>query len=423
MGLALLAVVLAITAIGTFLMINIDKLTASADQPQRADESGVTEQGKTTLASANNAFALDLYRELLNENTQGNLFFSPWSIESVIAMAAEGASGDTASEMLAAGRLPSETAERRSAFAAFYNMLNQADAEYQLSSANALWVQDAYPLHAAYLQQVQQYYAGKAQNLNFSSDPEAARETINSWVERRTKDRIKGLLPPGSIDPMTRLVLTNAIYFKGKWEHEFDPGRSFDSKFWLTDEQSVVTKFMRFKDSDIALPYFENDELQVLKLPYKGDEIEMLILLPKAGVSLDGIQNELSVQHLQELTNQLAVQEVTVQLPRFKFDSKYELNDKLKNLGMLKAFSAEADFSGMTSTEQLYISLVVHQAFIEVNEEGTEAAAATGMAIAGTAAPINQPPLFRAERPFIFAIQHKASEAILFLGKVSDPTR
>lgn len=420
-GLGILAVVLALAAAGTYLMLNMGNSMANAEPPLRADDSGATDSGKAALATGNNAFAIDMYGELRGE--PGNLFFSPWSIESVLAMGAEGAAGTTAAEMLAAGHLSADAAARRSSFAAFYNLLNQPEAEYQLSTANALWVQNAYPLHDAYRQTVLNYYGGAAQNLDFIGQPEPSRAEINDWVAKRTQDRIKDLLPPGSLDAMTRLVLTNAIYFKGKWEHEFDPERTHDGPFWLTAEDSVEAQFMGLRGGGAHLPYVENERWQAVSLPYKGGELSMFVVLPREGVGLETLEDSLTLEKWQGMIDALQTQKVIVQLPRFKFDSKYTLNDPLKALGMRTAFEpGAADFSGMTDADQLYVSFVVHQAFVEVNEEGTEAAAATGMGMATTSAPINQPPLFRAERPFVFAITHNASGAILFMGRVTDPS-
>lgn len=441
-----IAALVATVAAGGYLAMGPGNKPAIADPPRRADESGATEAGKAQLVAGSNAFAFDLYSELRSE--PGNLFFSPWSIESVLAMGAEGAAGSTASEMLAAGHLPVDAAARRSAFAALYNALNQPEAAYQLSTANALWVQDAYPLRETYRQTVLDYYAGGAQNLDFVGQSEQSRATINAWVERQTQERIKDLLPPRSLDELTRLVLTNAIYFKGKWEHEFDPQRTTDGEFWVAPEQSVAARFMGLDGGSANVPYAENEQWQVVSLPYKDGDLSRLVedpaaelkpgtvpdwfgksnlsliaVLPREGVSLDALEKELSLKKWDEIRAALQTQKVIVQLPRFKFDSKYTLNDPLQALGMNAAFKpGAADFSGMTDADELYVSFVIHQAFVEVNEEGTEAAAATGMGMATTSAPVNQPPLFRAERPFLFAIVHEASGAILFLGRLSDPT-
>ena len=382
----------------------------------KADESKATPEGISDVVSASNRFALDLYFEY--KDSEGNIFFSPYSISTALAMTYEGAKGETADEMQSVFHFPEDDSKRRSSFAGIYNQLNKPDKSYELHTANALWAQENYKFLDDYLSTVEQYYGGKVTNLDFVAETEKSRQTINIWVEEQTNNKIKDLIPQGLITDMTRLVLTNAIYFKGKWVKQFDEENTVEQEFRVSPSRSVKVQMMSLTGEDSRFNYTETENMQVLEMPYDGNEISMLILLPVES-DLKTIERSLTSDKLSELNKNLREEQVDVYLPRFTFETKYFLVETLSDMGMPSAFSMDADFSAMDGTKNLFISRVIHQAYVEVNEEGTEAAAATGVVVELKAVmPFR---VFRADHPFIFIIQHKETGSILFMGRVSDP--
>ncbi|MFA5051325.1 MAG: serpin family protein [Patescibacteria group bacterium] len=384
------------------------------------DDKGSTLEGINSVISANNQFALDLYSQL--KSSEGNIFFSPYSISTALAMTYEGARGTTAEEMQSVFHFPVDSNLRRSAFASIHNQLNKPDAKYQLSIANALWAQNDYKFLNDYLATLEQYYAGKATNVDFKNSTEASRQTINKWVEDKTNDKIKNLFPQGSIDSMTRLVLTNAIYFKGTWIKQFEKNKTSDEDFRVSPVNTVKVSMMQRTDKDAKFNYTETDDLQVLEMLYEGNKLSMMVLLPKNN-DLLSFENLLSLEKINDWKSKLQEQRVDVFMPKFTFDTKYFMNGTLAKMGMPTAFLNSADFSGMDGTKNLSIQNVIHQAFVDVNEEGTEAAAATGISMGLTSAPPQKTPIFRADHPFIFVIQDKDNGNILFFGRVSNPNK
>lgn len=381
------------------------------------DDSQATPDGIASVVDANNQFALELYSELKDE--RGNIFYSPYSISTALAMTYEGAQGQTATEMQSVLHFPKDDIMRRSALARIQNIINKKDKEYKLSTANALWAQEDYQFLEDYTNTVEQYYSGKVTNLNFKTETEKSRQIINSWVEAQTNNKIKDLIPQGKLNPMTKLVLTNAIYFKGDWVKEFDKKKTREQDFRVTPSNIVKVPMMSLTGKEAEFNYAETDTLQILEMPYKGEELSMLILLPKEDLS--SLEEEISADKLAEWKAMLREQQVNVYMPKFKFETKYFMSETLKKMGMPTAFSDNADFSGMDSTKNLFIKFVIHQAFVEVNEEGTEAAAATAVGMEVTSAmPSN---FFRADHPFIFIIQEKSTGNILLLGRVMNPTK
>jgi len=342
-----------------------------------------------------------------------------------LAMTYEGAKGQTAEEMRSVFYFPADDNLRRTEYAAIFDELNKGDKKYKLSTANALWAQKDYQFLAEYFNRVEKYYSGKANNLDFAKDPEGSRITINNWVEDQTNDKIKDLIPQRVIDALTRLVLTNAIYFKGEWVKQFNVEDTRDENFRISKNNSVKVPMMQRTDEDAKFNYAENDKLQILEMPYSGEELSMLVLLP-INDDLATLEDLLSTKKLSGWKKDLEEQRVKVFIPKFKFETKCFMADDLKTMGMPKAFQwPGADFSGMDGTKNLYIGQVIHQAFVEVNEEGTEAAAATAVVMLEGAAPGQKTPkipVFRADHPFIFLIQEKASGNILFMGRVVNPT-
>ncbi|MBW2987151.1 serpin family protein [Candidatus Woesearchaeota archaeon] len=382
------------------------------------DDSGATPEKVASVVDSNNQFAFDLYHKYKDEY-DSNIFYSPYSISTALAMTYEGARGKTAEEMQDVFHFPDEDI-RRPGYARIYNEINKKDKGYKLSTANALWSQEKFGFLPDFMGTVEQYFGGRATNLNFISNPEGSRKIINDWVEENTMGKIKDLIPRGVITGMTRLVLTNAIYFKGTWVKQFEKKDTKDEDFYVDETKIIKAPTMRLTGEEAEFNYGETDELQVLELPYEGEDLSMLILLPKE--DLASIDSYLAPEALNALKQSMYEQRVDIYIPKFKFETKYMMNEDLKQMGMPTAFSMAADFSGMTGDTSLYISAVIHQAFVEVNEEGTEAAAATGVVISLKSAMPTQPKVFRADHPFIFMIQQKDTGNILFMGRVNNPT-
>ncbi len=381
---------------------------------------------KTTLpqvVTGNTQFALDLYQRLCQ--TKDNLIVSPYSISTALAMVYGGARGETEKQIAQALNLALGQDKLHLAFAELQASLNQIQTKEQvrLHIANSLWPQQTYPFLDTYLDLVRQTYGVNIAPVDYKTAREAARQQINGWVEQETASKIKDLLEPGSLNPLTRLVLVNAIYFKGNWALPFDKAQTRQDLFYPNGSESIEIPMMtQLKD----FRYGERDQLQVLELPYTGLDLSMLILLPKKKDGLSNLEKTLNVKNLQQWTQSLARRKVNVFLPRFKIEAQFDLETTLKDLGITDAFSpAKANFSGMDGKSNwLYIGAAVHKAFIEVNEEGTEAAAATGITIGVTSiAPSRPKPVeFRADHPFMYIIRDNQTKSILFMGKVTDPT-
>jgi len=386
-------------------------------QPPRTDSTGSSQQGINEVVNANNKFTFDLYSQL-NKSEKGNIFYSPYSISAALAMTYEGARGQTADEIKSVFHFPGNNILRPN-FATIYNEINKKDKPYKLNTGNALWVQQNYKLLDEYLSTVEKYYGGKAANLDFAGEVEKSRQTINTFIEEQTANRIKDLIPAGFLDANTKLVLTNAIYFKGTWIWEFDKADTREQDFMTTPTNAVKTPMMYMKNDKAKFNYADVGNLQILELPYKGDEISMLVLLPTE--NLNAIEPSLTTEKLKAWKDQMKEEKLdAIYLPKFEFDTKYFMAETLSAMGMPTAFG-NADFSGMTGNRNLFIDQVIHQAFIKVDEEGTEAAGATAVIMKEIA--VLQRKVFNANHPFIFVIQEKETGNILFLGKVVDPTK
>lgn len=401
-------------------------------QPPKTDDTGSTLEGIQQVINANNQFAFDLY-SILAKSEDGNIFYSPYSISAALAMTNEGAKGETSDEIKSVFHFPDFDILRPN-FAAIYNNINKKNEVYELRTGNALWAQYDYDFLENYINNVERYYGGKVANLDFVTETEKSRQTINAFIEEQTNNRIKDLIPEGMLDPLTRLVITNAIYFKGLWKWEFDESNTREHDFKITPDNIVKTPMMYMEPEDITFNYADLEKLRILELPYKGEKISMLILLPKQGEEYDFMTGEtivfnytlndieLSFEKFNEYKAQMRETELdSILLPKFEFDTKYFMKDTLSVMGMPTAFSNNADFSGMDGTRNLYISQVIHQAFVKVDEKGTEAAAATAVIMRLTAAMPRKD--FKANHPFIFIIQEIETGNILFMGKINDPTQ
>ena len=370
------------------------------------------------VVKGNTDFALDLYREL--RDTEGNLFFSPYSISTALAMTYAGARENTAKQMADVLHFPSGQNKVHPAFGQLETLLNeiQTQGDIRLNVANSLWPQEGYPFLEEYLALVKKHYGVVITPLDYQRAAEKARKIINQWVEEKTKDKIKNLIQPGVLDAVTRLVLVNAIYFKGNWAIQFDEKWTKDDTFYLLSGRTVQTPLMTQKEE---FPYGDGEFLQVLELPYVGESLSMIVLLPNEKDGLPQLEKQLTAANLERWTSGLRKQKVKVFLPKFKMTSQFSLSKTLVGMGMGDAFNPnKANFSGMDGRlNWLYIGAVLHKAFIDVNEEGTEAAAATAVVMKiRMAAP---PPTFKADHPFIFFIRENTTGSILFLGRVMDP--
>jgi serpin B len=390
---------------------------STSSQAQTASDKRATSPADLRqVVEGNNRFAFDLYREL-GAGGSGNLFFSPTSISVALAMTLAGARGDTEQAMTAALRLP-EGSGVHPAFGSLMAAFNDRGGDaYQLHVANRLWVHTGTRLLPQYLELTRRHYGAEPASVDYVRKTEEARLAINTWVAERTADRIRDLVPPGALDRMTRLVLTNAVYFKGTWLKQFEKAATQNATFHVSVGEQVEVPLMV---QSCHCRYGEQPGLQIIELPYKGGELSMVVLLPKEIDGLKELESRLSPGILEPWLSSLTQREVMVYLPRFRMESEFQLEQSLAKLGMGSAFSPDADFSGLDGTRELYLSAAIHKAFVEVNEEGTEAAAATAVVVraASAAAP---PPLFRADRPFVFMIRHQPTGSILFLGRVVRP--
>jgi len=407
-------------------------ITAAADC-RAADKAAASEKtNKKLIVTGNNKFALELYAKLRSE--EGNLFFSPYSISTALAMAHAGARGQTEAQMAGVLHFPiitkpgtelsSMLIPDRQKFASVFGKiikdLNNRGKKggYELRVANALWGQEGYGFLDEFLELIKTNYGGRLNEVDFVRAAETARKTINTWVEKKTNDKIKNLIQKGVLDSMTRLVLTNAIYFKGNWARQFKEDRTKDAPFTLADGRKVDVAMM---NQTGQFNYMETESFQGLELPYVDDELSMIILLPKEFDGLDEFEKTLTVGDLSEWMDELRDREVRVSIPKFKMTSQFGLASVLKSMGMTDAFSVNADFSGMNGRRDLFISAVIHKAYVDVNEEGTEAAAATAVTMKLTSIGPSRIPVFCADHPFLFIIRDNHSGSILFIGRVMNP--
>jgi len=380
-----------------------------------------TPKGNLSFNDAVNSFAFNFLRELHNDN-EGNIFISPYSIFTALSMTYEGARNITAEEMKNVLNIKQDNESFHNYMRGLYEYLNE-NSEYNISTANALWVRENFKLLHDYVNIIQTYYGGESTEVDFSN-PDQAAEIINSWVENQTNNLIKDLIKPSAINPaLTMLILTNAIYFKGLWQIQFDEVNTTDREFEISDSNKIDVPTMSLIGKEDRFNYTETDDLQILELPYKGDEMSMIILLPKEEIDLNYIINSINEENFSQWIDIMSRRKVDIYLPKFKFETSYKLNDYLVAFGMENAFSGQADFSGIDGKRDLFIDSVVHKAFIEVNEEGTEAAAATAVIMNLKAGPDDSDSrvYFDCDRPFIFLIQHKDTNTIVFSGIVNNP--
>jgi serpin B len=391
---------------------------------ERITSPDVSSSEQALLVEGNSAFALELYQALKEKG--GNLFYSPYSISLALAMTYAGANGETAQQMADVLHFILGQDKLHPAF-------NWLDAElakrgegaqgkdgkgFRLNIANAIWGQKDYEFLPAFLDVLAENYGAGLRILDFRTETEKSRVAINDWVSDQTEGRIKDLIPQGAINELTRLVLTNAIYFNAAWEYPFDEKMTANGPFYLLDGGQVTVPMMKQTES---FGYAKGEGYQAVELPYDGSELSMVILLPEAG-QFEAFEAGIQAQQIDAIISDLKNTRVTLTMPQFKFESQFSLKDTLAEMGMRDAFSPdEADFSGMTGNPELFISDVVHKAFVAVDEAGTEAAAATAVIVGTTSAPTEPPVEVTIDHPFIFLIRDIQTGAILFVGRVLNP--
>jgi serpin B len=355
-------------------------------------------------------FAIGFYHQAAR-HTEGNIFFSPISIVTAFGMTYEGAQGVTAKEMEHAFDFEPDEQKRRADLADIQSSLNPSDKKFTLQLANALWLAQGFEPLQEYVNTVTTYYDSEVEVLDFTSSD--AVNTINGWVDNKTEGKIEELFK--ELDPNTRLVITNAIYFKGNWTMPFDKERTTDADF-VTPQKTIQVPMM---SRDDLFNYTKDHMVEVVELPYQGDRLSMLIILPDHLVGMTPVEDSLTIEKIQKWRNNLAEQRLLVQIPKFTLETEYDLKRILPDMQVHSAFSSsDADFSGISGSKGLFIEKAIHKAFVDVNEEGTEAAAATGISMLDSA-----PPTFRADHPFMFLIQDNETGNILFMGRMADPTQ
>ncbi|WP_406660200.1 serpin family protein [Methanolobus sp. ZRKC3] len=367
------------------------------------------------ISTANNAFAFDMYAKLKNDGE--NFFFSPYSISTAVSICYDGAEGSTKEQISNVFYYPLSKSILGESSKEMIDTINSENDEYDLQAANALWVQNSYQLNEQYIFNAENYYRGMITPLDFVNEPKASTDTINNWVEKKTNEKIKNLISEDKISLQTRLVITNTIYFNGKWVHEFDADDTRTMPFTLSSghEKSVPTMNNREQFN-----YGENQKAKILELPYKGDNLCMYMVLPRKN-NITKFENGFTLKDYSELKDNMNSEGyVNIWIPKFTFKTGAELKSPLTEMGVIDAFNQEkADFSGIAADGNLVISEIYHQAFVDVHEKGTEAAAATGVIIEECAMDSSRE--FKADHPFLFFIEDKRTGSILFMGKVEEP--
>jgi len=412
--------------IAVLVIVLLLPVTASIQMAQLAGGESIKDGSlseQASLVEGNSAFTFELYQALKGE--EGNLFYSPYSISLALAMTYAGARNETAEQMADILHFILEQDRLHPAFNWLDAELARRDESvegkdgegFRLNIVNAIWGQKDYEFLPDFLDVLADNYGAGLRILDFINETEKSRLIINDWVSNQTEGRIEDLIPPGEIDVLTRLVLTNAIYFNAAWEYPFDGNITAGGPFYLLDGGQVSVPMMKQTES---FGYTKGKGYQAVELLYDGGELSMVILLPEAG-NFEAFEEGLHAQQVDAIINDLQDTRVTLTIPKFEFDSEFRLNDTLAEMGMPIAFSpGDADFSGMTGNRELFISDVIHKAFVSVDEAGTEAAAATAVIMMRAA--VSKPPVeVTIDRPFIFLIRDIETGAILFVGRVLNP--
>nr|XP_055067482.1 leukocyte elastase inhibitor-like isoform X6 [Misgurnus anguillicaudatus] len=390
-----------------------------------------------SLSAANTQFSLNVFKKISEINTSGkNVFYSPLSISSALAMVSLGAKGNTKDQILQVLCLnksgpDTKTADQEDIIHSSYNKLmselNEPGVPNMLSLANRLYGEKSYQFIGKFITDSQKYYQAGLESVDFIKNSEAARVNINNWVEKKTQGKIKDLVAVGFLNDSTRLVLVNALYFKGTWEKIFLKEATVDQQFKVNKNETKPVKMMN-QTSHCSLAFIPEVNSQILELSYIGRNLSMLIILPNEieddTTGLQKLEKTLTYEKLMEWTksDNMTSDKVEISLPQFKLEETYDMKNLLVKLGMVDAFQkGKANFSGMSSKNDLVVSEVIHKSFVEVNEEGTEAAAATGIVMMTCSMYYTPPKIFNADHPFLFFIRHNLTNTILFYGRFCSP--
>ncbi|XP_053531816.1 leukocyte elastase inhibitor [Ictalurus punctatus] len=380
-----------------------------------------------SLSVANTNFALHLFTKMKEDNKTGNVFYSPLSISSALAMVSLGAAGNTATQMSEVLHHNKDKDNVHVSFNKLMAELNKAGAPYALSMANRLYAEQTYKFVEKFLKETKTHYHAELETVDFKANAKSARVNINNWVEKQTNKKIKNLLEKGTVGDSTRLVLVNAIYFKGSWEKQFKVRATQKRPFKLNKKETKPVQMMN-QEAEFPLAFIPDLRCKILEMPYKGMELSMLIMLPVEiednTTGLEKLEHQLTYDNFMEWTrpDRMRTVEVQVSLPRFTLEETYGMNELLISMGMVDAFDmGKCDFSHMSPCDDLVLSEVVHKSFVEVNEEGTEAAAATATGVLECCLTPPRKERFVADHPFLFFIQHKPTRSILFCGRYSAP--
>ncbi|XP_037375072.1 serpin B9 [Talpa occidentalis] len=371
------------------------------------------------LTEANGTFALRLLKLLCQDQPSQNVFFSPLSISSALSMVFLGAKGKTAAQMAQALCFNTEKDIHRG-FQSLLTEVNRPGTQYLLRTANRLFGEKSCEFLSAFRESCLQFYLAELEQLPFVEAAEQSRERINNWVSEKTEGKIQDLLQSNSISAQTKLVLVNAIYFKGRWNQEFDKKNTMEMPFKINEKEQRPVQMM-FQESSFNLTYVVEVRAQVLELPYADRELSLLIVLPD-GMDLDSVEKNLTFEKFMTWTkpHRMTRTDIEVFLPKFKLEEDYDMESVLQHLGVVDAFQqSQADFSAISTETDLCLSKFVHKSFVEVNEEGTEAAAASAMVVVECC--MEDEPRFCADHPFLFFIRHNKANSILFCGRFCSP--
>ncbi|KAG8133243.1 putative Serpin B6-like protein [Naja naja] len=409
-----------LVVLSAFLSSQMSPVTALAAQNPTTSRL----ENMDSSSAANIRFALNFFNELSANDPSDNLFFSPMSISASLLMVSLGARNNTEAQMLKALSV-SNDGEVHPRFQELISHINKPHANYSLNLANRLFGETSYHFLASFIESTENFYNASLEKLNFKEASEDSRRHINAWVEEKTSGKIQDLLVPGIIDSRTKLVLVNAIYFKGIWADKFNKDHTVEKPFWINKNESKTVQMM-FNNAKYNMAHISAYQTSVLEIPYVGNELSMIILLPDKiadnSTGLEKLEREITYEKLIDWINPKKMFSRTIQLsfPKFKLEEKYDLKPVLRRMGMMDAFhEGKADFSGISTNNDLVISEVVHKSFIEVNEEGTEAAAATGVIFVFYSAQL--PLEIKVDHPFLFFIMQRSTNTILFFGRYSSP--
>ncbi|XP_058125675.1 antichymotrypsin-2-like isoform X3 [Anopheles coustani] len=409
------------TTLAAILLVQL-RLPLSFGQSQGSNQQNkaMSEAVDTQFVGQSNDFAIKLFQQVSAQNAGENVVISPFSISACLSLAAMGAGGLTAEQMFTGLNYGSAASAKSTVADNYRRLLTRLESDSTVNVANKIYVMQNYGIKSAFNAIATNSFRSEAESVDFSQS-EAAAKTINGWVESKTNNKIKDLISPDSLDDLSRMVLVNAVHFKGTWAYQFNPQLTRPFPFWTSETESRDVPMMNLK-KDFAYNNFEDQGFSALELTYSGSDMTMLVLLPNERTGLAALEQKLPSLNFSELTAKMHKQEVEVFLPKFKIEFTRDLNEDLKKLGMDRMFSDSAEFPDLLEQDEpLKVSKVVHKAFIEVNEEGTEAAAATGMLFMACSMIISEPRIFKADHPFIYTLVSR-EKGVVFIGRTAKLT-